>query len=175
MKLKQILLAGVAAGAANMAMAANVITFEGNILENTCQVEVGGQTSPTITLPDVGKNAFAQAGDTAGATPFTVSLTGCTVDPNDSVQVRFIANKPAGQYLGIENVVGSATNVVIQLLEGDAAGTAITFTNGIGATSPQTTNAGTASFPLTARYRATAVPVDAGTVTAIANYEVIYP
>ena len=172
MKLKHVLLAGIAAGAANMAMAAETITFQGNIFANTCIVQVNGQASPTVTLPTVGTADLGSVGKTAGATPFTVDLTGCETTADD-VQVRFVAHTEAGANLGLDTS-STASNVVVQLLEGYAGGTAIDFSGGVAVTSTKTTASGAASFPLTAQYYATGIAT-AGTVQAIADYEVIYP
>lgn len=173
MKLKHVLLAGIAAGAANMAMAVETITFQGEVLANSCIVQVNGQASPTVTLPTVGTaDLNAAVGKTAGATPFTVDLTGCDTTADD-VQVRFVAHTEAGANLGLDTS-STATNVVVQLLEGYAGGTAIDFSGGVAVTSTKTTASGAASFPLTAQYYSTDT-VTAGTVIAIANYEVIYP
>ena len=174
MKLKHLLLAGIAAGAANMAMAAETITFQGDISANTCIVQVNSQASPTVTLPTVGTADLGSLGKTAGATPFTVDLIGCQAAADD-VQVRFVAHTEAGANLGLDSSTpGSAGNVVVQLLEGYAGGSPIVFSGGIGKTSTKTTALGAASFPLTAQYYSTGL-ASAGTVKAIANYEVIYP
>ena len=172
MKLKHVLLAGIAAGAANMAMAVETITFQGEVLANSCIVQVNGEASPTVTLPTVGTADLGSLGKTAGATPFTVDLTGCDTTADD-VQVRFVAHTEAGANLGLDTS-STATNVVVQLLEGYAGGTAIDFSGGVAVTSTKTTASGAASFPLTAQYYSTGT-VTAGLVTAIANYEVIYP
>ena len=173
MKLKHVLLAGIAAGAANMAMAVETITFQGEVLANSCIVKVNGQASPTVTLPTVGTaDLNAAVGDTAGATPFTIDITGCSVGPND-IKVRFVAHTEAGANLGLDGT-STATNVVVQLLEGYAGGNPIVFSGGIGETSTVQGVSGSVSIPLTAQYYSTGT-VTAGLVTAIANYEVIYP
>lgn len=155
-----------------MAMAAETITFQGDISANTCIVQVNSQASPTVTLPTVGTADLGSLGKTAGATPFTVDLIGCQAAADD-VQVRFVAHTEAGANLGLDGT-STATNVVVQLLEGYAGGNPIVFSGGIGKTSTKTTASGAASFPLTAQYYSTG-PASAGTVKAIANYEVIYP
>ncbi|WP_371972093.1 fimbrial protein [Acinetobacter sp. AL9] len=172
MKLKHLLLAGIAAGAANMAMAVETITFQGDIAANTCTVQVNSQASPTVTLPTVGTVDLGSSGKTAGATPFTVNLIGCVATADD-VQVRFVAHTEAGANLGLDST-STAGNVVVQLLEGYAGGSPINFSGGVAVTSRKTTESGAASFPLTAQYYATGV-ASAGTVQAIADYEVIYP
>lgn len=176
MKIKHLLYALLATGAANVAMAAplSTITFSGNVLANTCTVNVGGNASPTVVLPDVGTVNLAAAGEVAGATPFTVSISGCTTD--DAVAVRFTATNPVNVGSGLLGLTGAstATNVAVQLLDGDTAATAMTFTGGVGTSRTVTTASNAASLPLTARYYATGA-AGAGTVIATANYEVIYP
>lgn len=171
MKIQHFALALIAAGVANMAMAANTITFTGTVEANTCTVNIDGNTNPTVTLPTVGVGSLTATGNTAGATPFTISITGCEAGTTDNVAVRFAAHNPDGTNLGS---TGSATNVAVQLLNGSAGSTPITFTTGIAQTAAKTINNGTASYDLTAQYYANAAAT-AGTVLAVTDYEVIYP
>ncbi|USA47465.1 type 1 fimbrial protein [Acinetobacter sp. C26M] len=172
MKIKFLTVALVTLGVANVSMAAETITFIGTIESNTCAVNVGGTASPTVTLPTVGTGDLTVSGDTAGATPFTVNLTGCSATADD-VSVRFAAHNPNGTNLGV-NAASTAGNVAVQLLNGSAGGNPIVFTGGIGISAQTTTSGGAASVPLTAQYYATGATT-AGSVTAVADYEVIYP
>ncbi|GAA5001181.1 fimbrial protein [Acinetobacter puyangensis] len=171
MKLQSFALALIAAGVANMAMAANTITFQGTVDSNTCTVNVGGSANPTVTLPTIGVGSLTATGNTAGATPFTINITGCDAGTADDVAIRFAAHNPDGTNLGS---TGTATNVAVQLLDGSAGSSPITFTTGIAQTSGKTTSNGTASYDLTAQYYADAAAT-AGTVLAVTDYEVIYP
>lgn len=187
MKLKHLLLAGVAAGAANMAMAGQTITFNGKIVTSTCEVAVDGTAgNATVTLPTVSTKDLAAANNTAGATRFVVSVTNCGVlaglDPLPTkIKTRFLAHQVNGANLA-NTAVGGATNVAIQLLEdlgdvGSSTNAALDFsttgyvTSATSQTPPDTTPAVT--FPFIAQYIATGI-AGAGTVQAIVDYELVY-
>lgn len=172
MKIKFLTMALITLGTANLTVAAETITFVGTIEANTCTVDVGGTASPTVTLPTVGIGDLNAAGDTAGATSFTVNLSGCSTIADD-VAVRFAAHNPEGANLGV-NASSTASNVAVQLLNGNAGGNPIVFSGGIGVSEQTTTSGGTATVPLTAQYYATGATT-AGSVTAVADYEVVYP
>lgn len=185
MKLKHLLLAGIAAGAANMAMAnTGTITFSGQVVDSTCAVTVNNTSaSATVTLPTVKIQELANANDTAGATPFTIDVTGCTAittPPITSIKTRFLAQDADGANLA--NTAGTATNVAIQLLEdtgviGSTGDTALNFTTGYAESGTQlladATGSGVVQFPFVARYIATG-GATAGTVQAIVDYELVY-
>ncbi|WP_343595756.1 fimbrial protein [Acinetobacter sp.] len=172
--MKMQILTGVMVilGAAQIANAADTITFTGTIDSNTCTVDVGGTTSSTITLPNVGAGSLTAAGKTAGATPFSINIKGCGTTADD-VAVRFVAHNPDDTNLGLDSS-STAANVSIQLLKGSAGSSSLDFTNGVAETDKQTTASGTATYNMTAQYYAKGA-VTAGTVMAVTDYEVIYP
>ncbi|MCL9676754.1 hypothetical protein L2096_11055 [Acinetobacter sp. ACZLY 512] len=86
----------------------------------------------------------------------------------------FTAHNPDGANLGVSSATGSATNISIQLLNGSAGSSPLVFNNGIATTAKQTTSSGTTTYNMTAQYYAKD-KVTAGSVTAVADYEVIYP
>lgn len=51
------------------------VTFNGEVIENTCTVV---NKDKTVTLPTVQRSALSSAGETAGVVPFTIDLTSCT-------------------------------------------------------------------------------------------------
>ena len=188
MKLKQILLVGIAAGAANMAMAnTGTITFSGQVVASTCAVTVdnSASASTTVTLPTVNNVDLNGTGKTAGDTHFTINVTDCTAidtPPITSIKTRFLAQDADGANLANTAGIGSATNVAIQLLEdtgviGSTGDTALNFTTGYAESGTQpladATGSGVVQFPFVARYIATDAAT-AGTVQAIVDYELVY-
>ena len=172
MKIKILMGGFIALGAMNLATAAETITFQGTIDSNTCAVNVGGTASPTITLPTVGVASLDSVGKTAGATPFTINISGCSTTADD-IAVRFSAHNPDGANLGI-TPASTATGVSVQLLSGSAGSSPIVFNTGIATSATSTTSGGSATYNLTAQYYAKA-GATAGSVTAVTDYEVIYP
>ena len=188
MKLKQILLAGIAAGAANMAMAnTGTITFSGQVVDSTCAVTVNNtNASATVTLPTVKIQELANANETAGATPFTIDVTGCTAITTPlitSIKTRFLAQNVNGANLANTAGTTPATKVAIQLLQdtgviGSTDDTALNFTTGYAESGTQpladAIGLGVVKFPFVARYIAVENGVTAGTVQAIVDYELVY-
>lgn len=171
--MKLVIGAFMTIGVMQGAVAADTITFTGAVDSNTCTVDVGSSASPKITLPTVGAGSLTAAGKTAGATPFSINIKGCSQTADD-VAVRFTAHNPDGANLGVSSATGSATNISIQLLNGSAGSSPLVFNNGIATTAKQTTSSGTTTYNMTAQYYAKD-QVTAGSVTAVADYEVIYP
>ena len=64
--------------ASNAQAAAGSVGFDGYITPSTCAVAVNGQGEHgAVTLKPVGWEKLQNAGDFAGDTPFTITLTGC--------------------------------------------------------------------------------------------------
>lgn len=75
------------------ALAAPTITFEGEVTDQTCKVMINGQSNAVVLLPTVSMGDFGGAlanGQTAGLTPFTVSLTGCTAPTDVAVNINTV-------------------------------------------------------------------------------------
>jgi major type 1 subunit fimbrin (pilin) len=185
MKLKQILLAGIAAGAANMAMAAlETIEFKGEIVSSTCSVTVVGATGGVVTLPTVSASKLLVKDETAGATPFTLQVAGCTATGATQIKPSFFANKVDGKDLAnISALATPATNVAIRIMEddvdnlGSSGNSALDFTNGYATTSTFKNipvAPATLEFPFVAQYIAVDDVVTSGTVQAIVEYELAY-
>lgn len=79
-----VVLAFAAIAASGTAMAANTITFSGEVTDQTCQVAVNGFTDPTVILDSVPVSALDGAvGRSAGETAFTLQLTDCVAPTAD--------------------------------------------------------------------------------------------
>jgi major type 1 subunit fimbrin (pilin) len=126
-------------------------------------------TNTSVTLPPVVRSQLDSAGSTAGDTPFSLSLSGCTY-PSFSYNVLATwAFTPGTASNVIRNSASSASNVQVQLL--DSSGKAISN----GQTVPFATilAPGNASANFTARYFAPSAAT-AGKVTGIATVTLNY-
>ena len=176
MKLSALFLA--VAALPTVAFAAPMVTFQAEITSQTCEVSIDGATNAVVVLPTVSTVDLAGAGATAGLTPFTISLSGCTAPAmNTPITTLFIGhNITAGYNLGNSATASPATNVAIQLTV-DAAGRwpielydAITPATGLILRKGDTT----ASYQFGARYISEAGGATAGAVTAVAEYTISY-
>ncbi len=159
-------------GSVLAANANNVVRFMGEVSEQTCNITVNGSSSsPVILLPTVSTGQLAKANDTAGDTPFTVTLSGCGAQAANA-SILFVANDVDGSSLKNNATAAPATNVAIQLMEGS---TTLDFINNQTKTAAQSVGGGTnsATYDLIARYQATGV-VTSGSVEAQAQFAVTY-
>ncbi|MBG2876469.1 type 1 fimbrial protein [Proteus alimentorum] len=65
-----------AAISTNVIAADGKITFNGEIVKQSCTVE-GGNKDKTVTLPKVSAVSLKEAGNVTGTTPFTIELSNC--------------------------------------------------------------------------------------------------
>ncbi|MBN8923160.1 MAG: hypothetical protein BGP10_02175 [Rhodanobacter sp. 68-29] len=179
---------GIAALAPQAASAAtNQILFSGKVLNSTCSINVNGSgsNSGSVTLPDVAASAFTAIGSKAGATPFTLSLSGCPTTPASvkvGAQFYSATNADTTTNFGtLLNATGAtyATGVDVQLL--DSAGNPVTITTaapqlGDNATASDSAplTGSTATLSYTAQYYSTSATVGAGLVSTNVNYVINY-
>jgi major type 1 subunit fimbrin (pilin) len=160
------------------------ITFTGSIDSSTCTVtSSAGAASFTVGLPQVSTKVLAAAGETAGDTSFSLKLSGCS-DIVGNVSTNFEAGTAVDLASGRLNntAAGGATNVQIQLLNGDdgsaiVAGGAAASQNShsVAMTSDGgTPEAGVATLNYFARYFATGIST-AGAVSSLVTYSMILP
>lgn len=151
------------------AVSTGTINFSGKVLADTCTVAVNGGS--TVTLPTVMTAAFGSApGTTAGATQFTVGLTGC--DPNTaSAQMAFSGGNIDSTTGNLKNTAASGSNVQIQLLDnGGNAINASTQTN-----APNiAVSSGNGSTQMTAQYISTSATTSAGLVASSVDFTLTY-
>jgi major type 1 subunit fimbrin (pilin) len=157
-----------------LAESANTITFQGEVTDETCTVSVNGENaSPVVLLETVPKSALANSGDTAGATEFEVSISGCTGNaagvPN--ISTVFVGNQVTSN--GNLGNTGSATNVELQIL--DTTGSTIDLKDGFKGSNDLALASGEQANSATykAQYYATGAAT-AGTVNASLQYAVSY-
>lgn len=69
------------------------INFEGELIDQTCDITVDGQTTPAnVVLPTVSVNNLASAGKTTGRTGFNIELKNCTGATTVSTAAAFFEN-----------------------------------------------------------------------------------
>nr|WP_071580183.1 fimbrial protein [Pseudomonas aeruginosa] len=100
-------------------MAANTITFSGEVTDQTCQVAVNGFTDPTVILDSVPVSALDGAvGRSAGETAFTLQLTDCVAPTADEhFTTLFQATNPSAAGNLVNTAASGATGVALQLLD----------------------------------------------------------
>ncbi|MCP1618429.1 major type 1 subunit fimbrin (pilin) [Pseudomonas sp. SLBN-26] len=148
------------------------IHFTGKILEKTCTVAVNGVPTPgaaTVTLPDTQAALLRIAGQTAGDTPFVISLKDCKTNAS-SADVLFTSAYLDGDQLSNIASTGAATNVALELTDNN--GTPVDLSGQI--PTIMSLNAGQGSATYKVRYYAKDV-VEPGAVEATALYVIGYP
>ena len=151
------------------------ITINGQVTDKTCTVNAGTTKDFTVTLPTVSQSVLAVAGATAGRTPFTINLTGCTA--GSKVATYFEPGSTVDFSSGrLNNASGTATNVQVQLLGSN--NTAIPVL-AAGAGGVQTNSQlvavtdGAANLNYYAQYYATGASTP-GSVATTVKYTIIY-
>ncbi|WP_355659711.1 fimbrial protein [Halomonas salifodinae] len=91
------------------------ITFNGLVTDQTCEIATPAGRDFTVTLPTVSAATLAEAGATAGRTPFSINLSDCS---EGSVATYFEPGPTVDFDTGrLDNqAVDGAENVQIQLL-----------------------------------------------------------
>lgn len=151
------------------------ISFTGQISTTTCTISVAGNgNNGSISLPRISTKALAANLATAGATPFSISLSGCTGtaiqaaiwfenDVNVNAAGRLVNSGTASNVdVAIYNV-GSSTHIPIGQTSTTfgSSGTAFSISSG------------NATLNYLARYYANG-QATAGTISASVNYTVQY-
>lgn len=105
------------------------VTFNGALVASTCTVTLNGvAASGTVTLPTVATSLLAVAGDTAGATQFTLNIAGCgAIAGLTTVNAFFESGAGVDPTTGnlINLTGGGAANVVVQLFPANNLATQI--------------------------------------------------
>ena len=170
----------LSSAAATSAIAADgTITINGKITDTTCTISVnGGTNSATITLPTVSASTLAAAGATAGATPFNISLGGCSGTALATASTYFepgaYVDSQSGRLNIDSGVADAASNVQVQLLNSArnpiVAGASVA--NGQNDV-PVDISGGSGTLNYFAQYYATGA-ANAGTVTTQVDYTMVY-
>ncbi|CAG2148562.1 fimbrial protein [Cupriavidus numazuensis] len=169
-------IAAASAFSAQSAFAADgTITFNGTITAQTCTINGNGTGSKdfTVTLPKVSASTLATAGQTAGRTPFNISLSDCT--PNaGAVKTYFEPGPTTDTATGRLNLnAGGAGNVQIGLLNSDFTSIKAGFDEASQGSKTAAINAGSAVLPYYAEYVATGTAT-AGAANSSVMYTIVY-
>jgi major type 1 subunit fimbrin (pilin) len=150
------------------------ISFTGSLSNSTCTIN-GGTGSFSVALPVVSISSLGSAAATAGATPFSIKMTGCT-GTSTSTTTYFESGAAINYANGrLKNTAATtpATNVEIELLNADNS--VIDLSKAVGAqgvaAAPMSASSSTANF--VARYYASAATT-AGAVASTVNYSITY-
>lgn len=173
---KNIIAAAIAATAAlsmsNAFAAAGTVTFNGEILDAACTVDVGSQNQ-TVELGKYNKSEFTNTGDKTAATKFNIVLKDCPATVTSAV-VRFDGTPDTtdSTLLAIDSsVAGAATGVAINLMTADKADLPLHGSNGY---SYSLTDTADNTLDFYAQYQSTATSVTAGPANSVANFSVVY-
>ena len=178
--LSLVTILGLAAVSAQAA-STGTITFNGELTDTTCEVDINGQGSDaTIVLPTVGVNQLTASGDTTGRTSFNMNVSDCVIGTeggHSKVSAFFQSGNTVDLSTGrLKNVGGSATNVDLRLLDASNSFAPINVgnTDQVSGTSYVDIQAdGTAFLPYAVEYYANAQTTP-GTVTSSVVYNLQY-
>ena len=153
------------------AASTGTISFTGKVLADTCTINVNGSGSNTVALPSVMTTAFGSTvGSVAGATPFTIGLTGCDANTT-TAKMAFSGTQIDTTTGNLKNATSGGANVQIQLLNSTSA--AINTNSNTNAPTISVAS-GAGSTSLTAQYISTATATTAGLVTSSVGFTLTY-
>ncbi len=174
--MKKIILAtsAIILGSAAAHAADGTITITGQITDRTCTVDSKSKDL-AVVLPTVSATSLTP-GQTAGRTPFTINLTGCS---EGKVATYFEPGSTVDYDSGrLNNATGTATNVQVQLLgdNNEVIPVLATTAAGTQANSQEVTVTanGSAALNYYAEYYAKA-QATAGSVATSVKYTIVYP
>lgn len=160
------------------AAGSGTVNFVGAVTTQTCNANVGGSTTSTVTLPTVQASSLATLGSTAGETAFKVDVTGCaTTNPSGAGTVKAYfekgANVDADGRLINSSTETPANNVVLELV--DSTGKSAIKAGDMSQNTNNYVNivSSNATLPYAVRYYATGAAT-AGSVKSSVTYSLIY-
>ena len=172
--MKKIILAASALALGSVAAHAadGTVTINGMVTDQTCEVNANSKDI-TVTLPTVGVGSLAEAGVTAGRTPFTINLENCKAG---EVSAFFETGGNVDAASGRLNNTGEAENVQVQLLS-DSSAVIPVLANATQAdvttTATVAQDGGSAALNYYAEYYATGA-AEAGSVATSVQYTINY-
>ncbi len=147
--------------------AGGTINISGKVLTDTCVVSVNGGS--TVVLPTVMSSSLNTVGAVAGATPFSVGLTGCDTNTT-SATMAFSGSNINTTTGNLNNTAASGSNVQVQLLNG-----ASVINTSLNTNAPViAVAAGAGSASLKAQYIAATAAATAGLVSTTVNFTLTY-
>ncbi|AOY02229.1 fimbrial protein [Jeongeupia sp. USM3] len=97
------------------------ITVSGSVNAGTCVIG-GAGADQTVALPSIGTTALAAVADTAGATPFSIALTGCGI--LKSVHAHFEPSDKTNDQGRLKpkfKLLSGASGIELEILNGDGS------------------------------------------------------
>jgi len=155
----------------------NTITFEGEVTDQTCKVDVNGSDKTTVKLPVVSEQSMQSLNATAGETPFTVNITECAKEGNVSLRISRESVNEKGHIKIDDTTSSAAKGYAVQLIDQDKEIPLETETHTLYALGT-TTKTGDATFSIQKEFIARYIREDndakAGIVKAVVKYELAY-
>lgn len=158
------------------------VTITGTVTATTCTVSVnGGPASNLVTLPTIGASALAGSGAVAGATAFSIGVSGCTTSQNSMAPYfesagssTFNQGRLATGVSGVDIQILTSTGGIV-----DLSGSAAISGSQTGQGVPTVTLGGTnpsrfATSNFVARYYSNAASVGTGAVSVALAYSITY-
>lgn len=161
------------------------INFTGKVTDVTCVVSTNDtQGTAIVLLPTVGVNAFNnEAEKTAGATPFTISLSDCgnasggDISGAKNVAVYFEQGGTINTSGRLNNTAADGAknvDIALYLASNDKDPLDLREIPGDGYTTIEDGGT-TAKMDFLAKYYSTSTAVEAGDVTSNVTYSIVYP
>jgi major type 1 subunit fimbrin (pilin) len=152
-----------------------VVTINGELVANTCDVTGNGQGNNfTVTLPTVSASTLSEAGSSSGRTGFPIALTNCTpATGNVHTFWEYGANTLSDGNLKSN---GTATSVEVRLYDYNGSEKVLDVSKADGAQGSQNVaiSSGNANLQYAAEYFSPAGGAGAGTVTTTVTYSIVY-
>ncbi|HKT96681.1 MAG TPA: fimbrial protein [Paraburkholderia sp.] len=168
-------LAASAAHAAGPVSNGGIVTINGELTSNTCDVSGNGQGNNfTVTLPTLTASELAAAGSIAGSTGFNIALTNCTPDTGN-VHTFWEYGATTLSDGNLKNN-GVATNVEVQLVDYNSGMQVIDVSKPDGTQNSQTVAiaGGNANLQYAAQYISPTGSAGPGEVTTNVTYSMVY-
>ncbi|MBT0727621.1 type 1 fimbrial protein [Rosenbergiella australiborealis] len=166
------------------AFSAPTVTFEGEVTTQTCSVNVNGSTNSIVLLPTVSTSDFGTTlttGQTAGLTPFTITVSGCApsttaAQPITTKFLGYNVDTASGVLGNIATTSTPASGFGIQLTKDNTGSSAVKL-NGLTPVSGLSLAVGqtSASYEFGAQYYViNATGATPGKVTSVTEYTISY-
>lgn len=149
------------------------VNFNGNVTDQVCEVDMGGNSAYNVEMGTVGVNAFPVAGSLTTGRDFNIVLKNCpdSVAQNGGVAISFDGT-PKDNNNAILDLTGStATGVGVQI--SDRTNTVVNLRQNTAKYPIQATPA-VNNLKFTARYISTTASVTAGTANAVSQFTIDY-
>lgn len=151
------------------------INITGKIVANTCDITSGNAGKHAVLLPTISANSLQSAGETAGRTPFTITLANCT---SDSGKVGLYFEPGVGTDMSTGKLKNSAataaSHVQVGLLNADLSNIALDQPQGNQNSQWVDISGGSAELSYYAEYYTAAGGATAGDVKADTYFTLTY-